>query len=51
MRIAFVVQRYGLDVHGGAEYHCREWAERLATRHRVEVLTTCARDFVTWADY
>ncbi|MBA3943688.1 MAG: glycosyltransferase family 4 protein [Herpetosiphonaceae bacterium] len=51
MRIAFVVVRYGLDVHGGAEYHCREWAERLATRHHVEVLTTCARDFVTWADY
>lgn len=51
MRLAFVVQRYGLDVHGGAETECREWAERLARHHHVEVLTTCARDFLTWADF
>ncbi|CAA9390971.1 MAG: Putative glycosyltransferase, partial [uncultured Chloroflexia bacterium] len=51
MRIAIVVQRYGLDVHGGAEAHARVWAERLAARHHVEVLTTCARDYLTWADF
>lgn len=51
MRIAFVVQRYGLDVHGGAEWLCRVWAEHLATRHEVEVLTTCAREYLTWADH
>ena len=48
MKIAFINQRYGTEILGGSEYHCRLIAERLAPRHQVEVLTTCAREYTSW---
>ena len=48
MKLALVIQRYGTEVLGGSEHLCRLLAERLAAQHEVEVLTTCARDYVTW---
>jgi glycosyltransferase involved in cell wall biosynthesis len=48
LKLLLVVQRYGADIAGGSEAHCRELALRLSTGHDVTVLTTCARDYVTW---
>jgi glycosyltransferase involved in cell wall biosynthesis len=48
VKLAVVVQRYGADINGGAELHARYVAERLARHAEVEVVTTCARDYVTW---
>lgn len=48
LRLAFVVQRYGPAIDGGAEHECRRVAEALAPHHDIEVLTTCAHDYLTW---
>ena len=48
MKLAVAVQRYGADINGGAELHARYIAEHLARHAEIEVVTTCARDYVTW---
>jgi len=48
VKIAVVVQRYGADINGGAELHARYVAEHLARHVSVEVITTCASDYITW---
>lgn len=49
-KICFVVQRYGIEVNGGAELQCRLFAEHLSELYEVEVITTKAIDYMTWKD-
>ena len=51
LRVALVVHRYGLEVGGGAETLARLIAELLNDDVELSVLTTCALDYVTWADH
>jgi glycosyltransferase involved in cell wall biosynthesis len=48
MKLACVVHRYGPQATGGSEAHCRALATRLAANHQVDVLTSCATDYITW---
>ena len=50
-KVAFVVQRCGLEVNGGAEAHCLAIAQRMSVFWETEILTTCAVDYVTWEDF
>ena len=51
MRILVVVQRYGAEVVGGSESHARVVAQRLAMVNEVEVATTNALDYWSWAPH
>lgn len=51
MRVAFVVQRCGREVNGGAELHCLQVAQRMAKHWQTEVLTTCALDYMEWRNH
>ncbi|MBN1550601.1 glycosyltransferase family 4 protein [bacterium] len=48
MKLGCVIQRYGTDIAGGAELHCRLIAEQLTRFYSVEIFTTCAKDYVSW---
>ena len=48
MKLACVIHRFGADIAGGSESHCRLVAERLAATHDVTILTSSAKDHVTW---
>jgi glycosyltransferase involved in cell wall biosynthesis len=51
VKLACVVHRFGADIAGGSEGHCRLIAEHLAPSHDVTIVTTCARDHVSWENH
>jgi hypothetical protein len=51
MKLACVIHRFGPQITGGSEAHCLAIATQLAAAgHDVEILTSCATDYVTWAN-
>jgi len=48
MKIGIVVQRYGTNINGGAEFHARMLAEKLAEKHQVTVFTTRSESYIHW---
>lgn len=51
LKVAFVVQRCGREVNGGAEALCLKVAQRMAQHWETTVLTTCALDYMQWDNY
>lgn len=47
-KIGIIVQRYGIEINGGAEYHARLIAEKMSKYFNVEVFTSTAHDYITW---
>lgn len=50
-RIAFIVQRYGREVDGGAEYYTMLMAQHLKPYYHIEVLTSKALTYEKWENY
>lgn len=52
-KIAFVVQRFGREVLGGAENHALQLAEKLQNLENleIEVFTTTAKEYDSWKSY
>ncbi|WP_029323473.1 glycosyltransferase family 4 protein [Butyrivibrio sp. AE3004] len=50
MKVCFIVQRYGLNINGGAELLTRQLAEQInkIEDFEVSVITTKAEDYNTW---
>jgi len=51
MKLACVIHRFAADIAGGSEGHCRLIAEHLTANHDVTIVTTCARDHITWSNH
>ncbi len=50
-KIGIIVQRYGVEINGGAEYHARLIAEKISKYFKIEIFTTSALDYITWGHH
>ncbi len=50
-KLCIIIQRYGLEVLGGAESYARAYAEKLSETNEVTVLTSTAADYTEWKNY
>ncbi len=50
-KIAFVVQRCGREIIGGAESLCLNVSSKISQYFDIEILTTCALDYMTWENH
>ena len=50
-KIAFVVQRCGLEVNGGAETLCLKVAQQMSKHWDTEILSTSALDYISWKNH
>ena len=50
-KIAIINQRYGREPNGGPELSSIQIAEKLIAKYDVEVLTSCAVEYVKWSNY
>lgn len=50
-KVAFVVQRSGRDVAGGAESYCYTIAKLMSDYWDIDILTTTALDYMSWENY
>lgn len=50
-RIAIIVQRCGEEVVGGSEGYAFQMAKILSDIFNIDILTTTAKDYITWRNY
>lgn len=50
-KIAFVVQRCGIEVGGGAEAYALSIAKLMSKHWDIEIITTCALDYMSWDNH
>ncbi len=50
-KVAVIVQRYGSEILGGSEEHCRKMVNMFKNIYDITVLTSTAKEYITWANY